>query len=59
MRHPQLVALSTIGYQLFAYLWQLGDPGVLQEAFRGFSEKARTRGFASVTLVRFALIRCN
>ncbi len=34
--------------------WQPGDPGVLQGAILGFSEEARARGFASLTLVRFA-----
>jgi len=37
-------------------LRQLGDLGVLREVFHGFSEEARTRGFASLTLVRFAFI---
>ncbi len=36
---------------------QLGDLGVLQGAFHGFSEEARTCGFASMTLIRFAFVR--
>ncbi len=37
-------------------LWQLGGLGSFGESFRGFSEEARTRGFASLTLVRFAFV---
>jgi hypothetical protein len=37
-------------------LWQLGDLGVLREVFHGFSEEARTRGFASLAFARFALV---
>jgi len=37
-------------------LRQLGDLGVLREVFHGFSEEARTRGFAPLTLVRFAFV---
>ena len=37
-------------------LRQPGDLGVLREVIAGFSEEARTRGFASLTLVRFAFI---
>ena len=38
---------------------QPGDLGVLQGVVRDFSEEARTRGFASLTLVRFAFVGCN
>ncbi len=31
---------------------------VLRGVIRGFSEEARTRGIASLTLVRFAFINC-
>jgi hypothetical protein len=33
---------------------QPGDLGVLRGVDGGYSEEARTRGFASLTLVRFA-----
>jgi hypothetical protein len=36
---------------------QPGDLEVLREVFRGFSEKARTRGFASPAFAEFAIIR--
>ena len=32
---------------------------VLRGVIHGFSEEARTRGFASLTLVRFAFIGCD
>jgi hypothetical protein len=32
---------------------------VLRGVIHGFSEEARTRGFASLTLVRFAFIECD
>jgi hypothetical protein len=35
---------------------QPGDLGVLREVIDGFSEEARTRGFASLTLVSFAFV---
>ena len=38
----------------------LGSPAILGsfgESFYGFSEEARTRGFASLTLVRFAFVK--
>ena len=38
---------------------QPGGLGVLRGVIRGFSEEARTRGFASLTLVRFAFIRAR
>ena len=43
---------------IFGYLkdWQPGDLGVLRGVMNGFSEEARTRGFASLTLVSFAFI---
>jgi hypothetical protein len=34
-----------------------GDLGALRGVVNGFSEEARTRGFASLTLVRFAIVR--
>jgi hypothetical protein len=38
-------------------IWrQPGDLGVLRGVFDGFSEEARTRGFASLTLVSFAFL---
>jgi hypothetical protein len=40
-------------------LRQPGDLGVLRGVILGFSEEARTRGFAPLTLVRFAFIVCN
>ena len=41
----------------FSYMRrQLGDLGVLRGVNNGFSEEARTRGFASLTLVRFAFV---
>ncbi len=36
--------------------WQLGGLGVLREAFRGFSEEARTRGFPSPSFGGFGFI---
>ena len=36
--------------------WQPGDLEVLRGVVRGFSEEARTRGSASLTLVRFAFV---
>jgi hypothetical protein len=36
---------------------QPGDLGVLRGVDYGFSEEARTRSFASLTLVRFAFVR--
>jgi hypothetical protein len=38
---------------------QPGDLGVLRGVIHGFSEEARTLGFASLTLVRFAFIVCS
>ncbi len=38
------------------YARQLGDLGVLRGVILGFSEEARTRGFASLALARFAFI---
>jgi len=38
---------------------KLGVLSVLREVFHGFSEEARTRGFASLTLVRFAFVGCD
>ena len=40
------------------YCWhrQLGGLGVLREVVHGFSEEARTRGFASLTFVRLAFV---
>ena len=38
---------------------QPGDLGVLRGVINGFSKEARTRGFASLTLVRFAFVSCN
>jgi hypothetical protein len=35
---------------------QPGDLGDLREVIDGFSEEARTRGFASLALARFAFI---
>jgi hypothetical protein len=35
---------------------QPGDLGVLRGVIDGFSEEARTRGIASLTLVRFAFV---
>ncbi len=35
---------------------QPGDLGVLRGVIDGFSEEARTRGVASLTLVRFAFV---
>ena len=35
---------------------QPGDLGSFGESFHGFSEEARTRGIASLTLVRFAFV---
>ena len=32
---------------------------VLRGVIDGFSEEARTRDFASLTLVRFAFVECN
>jgi hypothetical protein len=40
-------------------LRQAGDLRVLREVFRGFSKEARTRGFASLTLVRYAFVGCD
>ena len=40
-------------------LWQPGDLGVLREVIDGFSEEARTRGFASLSFLRFAFVGCN
>jgi len=37
--------------------WQPGDLGVLRGVVDGFSEEARTRSFASLTLVRFAFVK--
>ena len=37
-------------------LRQPGNLGVLRELVYGFSEEARTRGFASLTFVRFAFV---
>jgi len=39
--------------------WQPGDLGVLRGVVEGFSEEARTRSFASLTLVRYAFISCD
>ena len=39
-----------------AQLRQPGDLGVLRRVAEGVAEEARTRGFASLTLVRFAFI---
>ena len=38
---------------------QPGDLGVLRGVIDGFSEEARTRDFASLTLVRFAFFECD
>ena len=38
---------------------QPGDLGVLRGVIHGFSEEARTRGFASLALARFAFIGCD
>jgi len=40
-------------------LRQHGDLGVLRGVIHGFSEEARTRSFASLTLVRFAFVGCD
>jgi hypothetical protein len=39
--------------------WQPGDLGVLRGVAECVAEEARTLGFASLTLVRFAFIGCN
>jgi hypothetical protein len=36
--------------------WQSGDLGVLRGVAEGVAEEARTRDFASLTLVRFAFV---
>jgi hypothetical protein len=36
--------------------WQLGGLGILREVIYGFSEEARIRSFASLTLVGFAFV---
>ena len=38
---------------------QPGDLGVLRGVIHGFSEEARTLGFASLTFVRFAFVGCT
>jgi hypothetical protein len=35
---------------------QPGDLGVLREVILGFSQEARTRGFASLSFLRFAFV---
>ena len=37
-------------------MWQPGGLGVLRRVAEGVAEKARTRSFASLTLVRFAFV---
>jgi hypothetical protein len=38
---------------------QPGDLGVLRGVAECVAEEARTRGIASLTLVRFAFVECN
>jgi len=44
---------------LTKFVWQPGDLGVLRGVAECVAREARTRGFASLTLVRFAFIGCN
>ncbi len=51
--------IKDIKYRMFflqLYRWQPGDLGVLRGVVRGFSEEARTRGFASLGFPRFAYV---
>ena len=46
-------------YPAIGEVRQPGDLGVLRGVIRGFSEEARTRGFASLSFLRFAFFGCN
>ena len=49
---------SNIGYRC-RLSWQPGDLWVLWGVIHGFSEQARTRGFASLSFLRSAFIGCG
>ena len=51
--HDDPLTLKNLG------LRQPGDLGALRGVIDGFPKEARTRGIASLTLVRFAFIGCN
>jgi hypothetical protein len=59
-KHRQ-TKLKQFPHDEFPYLinqndWQSGDLGVLRGVAEGVAEEARTRDFASLTLVRFAFV---
>jgi len=45
--------------EFIQHVRQPGDLWVLRGVIGGFSEEARTRSFASLTLVRFAFVGCD